>query len=101
MFSMSKFLIIYYKDNGFGQHYKCQDDLIFIELRIISVNSCIFREDVVIFEHIPRNSGIFRDIPGFHNAPVWIVFQEKYEVFPTSSAGHTARNEYARSQVKI
>jgi RNA:NAD 2'-phosphotransferase (TPT1/KptA family) len=48
-----------------------QDYLVFIELRTISVNSRKCRDIPAysaIFRHKPRNSGIFRDIPGFHNA---------------------------------
>jgi hypothetical protein len=58
-------LIIYYKVNGFGQYYKCQDYFIFIELRKISVSSCIFRKNVVIFQDIPAYSA-WREILDTH-----------------------------------
>jgi hypothetical protein len=53
MFSMSKFLNYMLRYNGFGQYYKCQDYLIFIELAFLTIQiryfgGTFFENEVII-----------------------------------------------------
>ena len=53
MFSMNKFLNYMLRYNGFGQYYKCQDYLIFIELAFLTIQiryfgGTFFENEVII-----------------------------------------------------